>query len=121
GTNAPPTNNALPVVNWIRPTNGAVFAAGAPIALTASATDSDGTISIVDFLAGTNLLGRVSGTPTNSLYNFVWSNAPAGIFQLHAEAVDNAGGRGVSAAVQVVVGAGAVDLGIVEASTRSEE
>jgi adhesin HecA-like repeat protein len=102
-TNSPPTNNAVPVVTWIRPTNGAVFAAGSSIVLTAQATDTDGTVSFVDFFAGSLNLGRRSGTPSNELYNLVWSNAPAGTFQLHAEAVDNAGGRGISSWVQIVV------------------
>src|SRR5204863_3630076 len=38
-TNAPPTNN-VPIVNLIRPTNGAIFAVGNHIFLTASAQDS---------------------------------------------------------------------------------
>src|SRR5687767_7342729 len=93
------TNNNLPLVGtWIRPTNGASFTAGSGILLTARATDSDGTVSFVEFFANTTnssmLLGR-AGSPTN-VYNFVWSNAPAGTFELHAEAVDNGGARGIS-------------------------
>src|SRR6266498_3524735 len=94
---------ATPVVNWIRPTNGAAFAVGTPILLRATASDSDGTLLLIDFLAGTNLLGRVSGPLTNGTYSFMWSNAPVGTHQLHAEAVDDAGDRGVSASVQIVV------------------
>ncbi len=118
GTNSPPTN-AWPVVSWFLPTNGSSFAAGSSILLRAIASDSDGTLGIVDFLAGTNLLGRVPAT-TNGTYSFMWSNAPAGTFQLHAEAVDNIGERGASASVQIVVGGGGggmVDVGIVPVST----
>src|SRR6185369_10492224 len=32
-----------------------------------------------------------------------WTNPPPGQYQLHAEAVDNAGGRGISDSVQIVV------------------
>lgn len=120
GTNSPPTNNALPFVTWTQPTNGSVFGAGGPILLIVSATDSNGIIDFVDFFAGSTYLGRGRGTPTNSLYTLTWSNAPAGTFQLHAEAVDNAGARGNSASVQIVVGGSSnpmIDLGVVQAST----
>src|SRR5687767_14848364 len=101
-----PALAAPPVVNWFRPTNGATFLAGSTITLMATASDADGTINFVEFFAaGTNssmLLGRVSALNTN-LYTFRWSNAPAGPFQLHAEAVDNAGERGISGSVQIFI------------------
>src|SRR5205085_1851416 len=82
-TNPPPATNV--VVALIRPMNGSSFAAGSSIQLTARATDSDGTVSYVDFFANAMNLGRVFTTPSNSLYNFFWTNAPAGNFELHAE------------------------------------
>jgi len=94
--------------------------------LTASASDPDGTITLVDFLAGTNLLRRIFGPLTNGVYNFAWSNAPVGSFSLRAEAVDNRGARSASPTVQIVVSVtnvpptnnvAPVDLGIVVAST----
>lgn len=103
---SPGTNNTPPVVTWLQPTNGSTFPAGSTILLRARATDSDGTVSFVEFYANSNLLGTVSGASTNSVYTFVWSNAPAGNFRLHAEAVDNAGGRGISGSVQIVVTGG---------------
>lgn len=116
-TNTPPPN-VLPVVNWIRPTNGAVLEPGTPTLLTVDATDSDGTISYVEFYAGSIYLARGINELTNSNYNLTWTNPPPGIFQLRAEAVDNAGGRGASAPVQVFVGSpGLVDLGTVEVET----
>jgi hypothetical protein len=103
-TVTPANTNTVPVVNWVRPTNGATFPSGSTILMTASATDSDGSVSYVEFFADGTSLGQViSGT---NIYNGVWSNAPAGTHQLHAEAVDNAGGRGVSASVQITVGSG---------------
>jgi hypothetical protein len=95
GTNAPP------VVTWLRPTNGSRFVAGSTILLQARATDSDGVVNFVEFFANGTRLGQV--TSNTNLYNFVWSNAPAGTFQLHAEAVDSAGMRGISGSVQIVV------------------
>jgi len=102
----PPPTNAAPVVNWIRPTNGAVFPPGAAIFMTATATDSDGSISFVDFFANSNLLGRGTWAPSSGFYNFVWSNAPPGIHRLHAEAVDNVGAHGSAGFVQITVGGG---------------
>ena len=75
---------AAPLVNWVRPTNGAAFAAGSRILLTATAINTNGTLSIVDFLVGTNLVRRFSGTLTNGTYTASWSNAPAGTFDLHS-------------------------------------
>src|SRR2546430_953621 len=83
--NTPPATNVVAAV--IRPIIGSSFAAGSSIQLTARATDSDGTVSYVDFFANAMNLGRVFTTPSNSLYNFFWTNAPAGNFELHAEAV----------------------------------
>src|SRR4030095_6391503 len=104
-TVTPATTNMVPVVPLIRPTNGAPSAAGSAIIMTAQATDSDGTVSYVEFFANGTSLGQVVVSNTN-LYNGVWSNAPAGTHQLHAEAVDNAGGRGISSSVQITVGSG---------------
>ena len=44
-----------PTVNLIAPVNGATFTAPASITLTATATDSDGTISKVEFFNGTTI------------------------------------------------------------------
>lgn len=77
--------------------------------MTARATDSDGSVSFVEFFANSTNLGQaVSAT---DVYEFLWSNAPSGTFRLRAEAVDNEGGRGTSdpgfpeTAVLIAVGA----------------
>jgi hypothetical protein len=95
--------NSVPVVTWISPGNGESFPAGSTIILTARATDSDGTVSFVDFFANAMNLGRV--VSASDTYNFVWSNAPSGNFSLRAEATDNSGGVGVSPPpVQITIG-----------------
>jgi hypothetical protein len=96
--------NQLPVVTWIRPTNGATFPAGSTLILTAEATDPDGTVNFVDFFANSTFVGRVSSA--DNTYNGVWSNAPSGTWQLRAEAVDNSGGRRASTPVQITIGSG---------------
>jgi hypothetical protein len=102
--------NAVPVVTWVSPANGATFPAGSTIILTARATDSDGTVSFVDFFANAMNLGRV--VSANDTYNFVWSNAPSGNFSLRAEATDNSGGVGVSPPpVQITIGGASTNTG----------
>ncbi|MFO0668539.1 MAG: Ig-like domain-containing protein [Polyangiaceae bacterium] len=70
--------------------------------ITASATDSDGTISKVDFYVDGVLLGTDSVGPT---YGFAWNNAAAGGYTLTAKATDNNGAVTTSAAVVVTVNA----------------
>ena len=70
--------NAAPVVNLIRPTNGASYAVGSPIVMRASAIASNATLSTLDFVAGTNLIRRFSGPLTNGIYNFTWNKLRGG-------------------------------------------
>src|ERR1017187_9847243 len=55
--------NVPPSVAITAPTNGAVFAAPWTGAIKATASDSDGTVSKVDFFAGTTRLGTVTSPP----------------------------------------------------------
>lgn len=52
--------NSSPIVAIISPSNGATFTAPANIALTASASDAEGSVTNVEFYAGTNLIGATS-------------------------------------------------------------
>jgi hypothetical protein len=104
---AQPTN-AVPIVTWLQPANNAAFPPGFAISLRARATDSDGTVSFVDFFATpTNgppiNVGQGTLASSDGYYIRGWTNPPPGQYQLHAEAVDNAGGRGISDSVQIVV------------------
>jgi chitinase len=68
-------DNARPSVTLTNPIAGASFNAGANIALGATASDSDGLISKVEFYYdATNKIGEVTAPP----YTFTWSNAPSG-------------------------------------------
>lgn len=97
------THAAQPVVNLIHPTNGAAFLTGQPIRLIANATDADGTVSYVEFFAGLQNLGRADEPTTNGLYERFWFGPSSGMYQVRAEAVDDMGGRSVSAPVPITV------------------
>jgi hypothetical protein len=92
-------SNAAPTVNLTSPTGGASFTAPASVALSASASDSDGNISKVEYYSGTNLIG----TATTSPYSATWSNVAAGSYALMAVATDNQGLTSVSSGVQITI------------------
>ena len=91
--------NQLPTVSITSPTAGQSFAAPASLTMAAAASDTDGTITGVDFFVGTQLVGSDSTSP----YTMAWSNVAAGSYSLTAVARDNAGGTRTSAAVAVTV------------------
>jgi predicted phage tail protein len=91
--------NQPPAVSLSAPANGATFTAPASITVSATASDSDGTIARVDFYQGPTLIG----TDTTSPYSITWSNVPAGSYTLTARAVDNSGGTTASTARTVTV------------------
>ncbi len=93
--------NTPPTVAIGSPANGATFTAPASITITATAADSDGTVSRVDFYQGATLLG----TDTTSPFTHTWSNAPAGTYALTARATDDDGAVTTSAVVSVTVAA----------------
>jgi hypothetical protein len=97
-------NNTAPAVSLLTPANGASYTGPASVALSASASDSDGSISKVDYYAGTNLIGTATTTP----YNVTWSSVGVGSYTLTVVATDNQGLTNVSSAVQITVNNGNV-------------
>jgi regulation of enolase protein 1 (concanavalin A-like superfamily) len=95
----PPVANQTPAVTLTGPVDGATFIAPATISLNATASDTDGTISTVEFYAGTTLIG----SDTTSPYTATWSNVAAGSYSLTAIARDNVGAAGTSSAHIVTV------------------
>src|SRR6185295_6526088 len=66
--NQPPTVNLLPAT-------GSPWTAPATVGLSATASDTDGTISTVRFYDGATLIG--TSADTGSPYTFSWTNAGA--------------------------------------------
>ena len=119
----PPPANLPPVVRMIAPPDGSVFRAPVNIPLYAYGADPDGTVTNVEFFAGTNSLGPghvvtaappllppgpiqppiLIVVPTN-YWGLIWSNAPLGTnIVLTAQAIDNGGATTVSAPVAISV------------------
>ncbi|MET0290126.1 MAG: glycosyl hydrolase family 18 protein [Pseudoxanthomonas sp.] len=91
--------NQAPSVNLTAPNTGATYTAGANVTLSANASDSDGSISKVEFFRGTTSIGVDTSAP----YGVSWSNVAAGSYSLTAVATDNANATTRSAAVNITV------------------
>lgn len=98
-TVASPQNQA-PIVSMATPT-GSPFIAPAPIGLSASASDSDGTINRVEFFKGGTLIATDTAAPYQASYNA----SSAGTYSFTARATDNSGASTTSAPVSVTVAA----------------
>ncbi|HWF18033.1 MAG TPA: Ig-like domain-containing protein [Verrucomicrobiae bacterium] len=96
----PPAADVPPTIAITSPTNGASFAAPGIVSITASASDSDGSVTNVAFFDGATFLGQTNNTPYT-----VTASLAAGSHALTAVATDNAGLSTTSAIVNVTVSA----------------
>lgn len=94
-----PSPNTAPTVSLTSPSGATPFTSPATITVGASATDSDGTISKVDFYAGTNLIGTATAAP----YQITWGPVSEGNYSLTAVATDNSSATTVSSPVAITV------------------
>ena len=81
------TSNQPPTVSLTAPQRCEHSTAPATVSLSASASDSDGTVSKVEFYNGPTLLG----TDTTSPYSFSWPSVAAGTYTVKAMAYNNSG------------------------------
>ncbi|MDF2454754.1 MAG: Alpha-L-arabinofuranosidase precursor [Cytophagaceae bacterium] len=91
--------NQSPKVSLTSPANNAVYSAPASINITASASDTDGTIAKVEFFHGPTKIGEKTASP----YSYTWTGVAVGTYSITAKATDNKGASAVSAARTVVV------------------
>jgi plastocyanin len=92
-TNLPPT------VAITNPVDGTVFAAPANVTIQASASDSDGTVTNVQFLVGTSVVTNMATAPFSAVTN----NLAAGSYAFFAIASDNSGATATNAVTISVV------------------
>jgi len=104
------TVDAAPAVSLNAPAANAVFTAPASVGLSATATDTVGVITKVDFYQGTTLIGTATAAP----YNFTWTNVAAGAYSLTAVATNDAGQTATSAAVPITVNPGVAQIYYIE-------
>jgi hypothetical protein len=91
-------------VSITNPGDGAVLPAG-NIVIDATASDSDGSVSTVEFYEGANYLGQDTTAP----YSFTWPSVPNGCYTITAKAIDDVGGSGTDT-INITVGIGCGQL-----------
>lgn len=95
----PSSDNQSPAVSLS--TDKTAAQAPGTFVLSATASDTDGTVSRIEFYEGARLLS----TDTTSPYSFIWSDVPSGTYALAAKAYDDLGASSTSSAVSVTVSA----------------
>jgi len=106
------TTNLPPTVNLFEPRSGSVFYTPTNVQFLAKAIDPDGSVTNVEFFAGSNDLGRgfevildppgVDGV-VGLVWLFNWQNPPPGNYALTAVATDNGGAATTSSPVNITV------------------
>jgi hypothetical protein len=91
------SGNAAPAVTLATPTVSGT--APATVSLSATATDTDGTISKVEFLNGTTVLATITASP----YTYSWTSVAAGTYSVTARATDSGNAVTTSAVKTVTV------------------
>ena len=91
--------NQPPIVSLTSPAASSTFTAPATITFAATASDSDGTVTRVDFYRGSTLIG----SDTSSPYSYNWTNVATGSYQLSAVARDDDGATRTSTGANVTV------------------
>jgi hypothetical protein len=76
-----------PVVAFTNPTESSQFTAPATVSMAVTATDTDGSVSHVDFFSNDSLIHSEWTAP----YEFDWTDVAAGNYTLRAVAYDNDG------------------------------
>jgi beta-glucanase (GH16 family) len=95
------SDNPAPVVAISNPVADALYTTPATIAINTTATDSNGSISKVDFFNGSNYLGTVTAAP----FNYNWQTSVQGVASLIAKATDNQQKETTSKPVTVFIAA----------------
>jgi predicted metal-dependent phosphoesterase TrpH len=93
------TVNVSPTINLTAPANNSTYEEPASVTISADASDTDGSVTKVEFFQGLTWLGEDTSSP----YSFTWSGVTAGNYMISARATDNLGAVTVSTAVSVAV------------------
>jgi chitinase len=110
------STNSPPTIALTNPPNNFTFSAAATIQLSATASDSDGTITNVQFFQGATSLGSKSALP----YSLWASNLGAGAYTFSAVASDNTGLKATNGVSISVVAPNAIVLSGPQKSSGSQ-
>lgn len=92
--------NLRPMVRILSPANGSsTYGGGGGLTVSADAVDLDGSISKVQFFAGTNPIGETISPP----WSMQWNGAVSGQYVLTAVATDSSGAITLSAPVSIEI------------------
>lgn len=91
--------NAPPVVTLTSPTASQQFVAGTNVTISATATDSDGSISLVEFFVSGEKVGESTAAP----YTVTWNTLDAGTYKISAIAWDSKSATAASNEVEIFI------------------
>ena len=91
--------NSLPSIKLDSPSDGSYFRESDDILLKASASDLDGVVEFVNFYNNDTLLYKDETEP----FEYNYENLPVGTYNLHAEAVDDKGGKSTSSSSTIYI------------------
>lgn len=115
----PRTQDLVPTVSLLNPSNGETLTSSSTVWVVGSAADADGDLRHVEFYVDGILLAKVtreaSFSPDSFPFSAKWAVGSAGVFTLVAVAEDNGGNRRMSAPAVVtsVAGSGAPSASLV--------
>jgi len=93
------TGNTNPTVSITSPSDGTSFQEGTDITINATASDLDGTVTLVEFFDGATKIGEDTTEP----YSYVWTGASVGAHQITAVATDDGTAQGTSQIVDITI------------------
>jgi hypothetical protein len=97
-----PPPNIAPSIAIVAPSANATLPLS-PITLSASVSDSDGTVRKVEFFANNDRVGSRDVSNTQATISLVWRPRSAGTYQLTARASDNSRATTTSSPIQVTL------------------
>jgi hypothetical protein len=100
------SSNGAPSVTLVSPGTNLVVGLGTAVNLSATASDSDGTIASVRFLSNGTVLASVAAKP----YSTTFTPTAAGVYTIIAQATDNSGNVADSVAQTITVLGGNVPI-----------
>ena len=98
----PPPANTPPTIAIVAPSANATLALS-PITLSASVSDSDGSVRKVEFFANNQRVASRDVSTSHATISLLWRPRSAGTYQITASATDNSGAATTSSPIQITL------------------